>query len=166
MYKIRLTAILMALVLISGPAFANSMKPMGSPMKSAMGSTKFHRWHAPTVPMLLPLAEMRSYALHLSNKQVARLAVWRNDHMRKVIPDMHKMWQDKRALRQSILAGQSEDRIHTIAERLSADRAELLQMKVAQAEMVHRTLSARQWQQLITFYHRMQMMHRGPDHRR
>lgn len=165
MSKLRFTAVFVALALISGPAFANPMKPMGSPMKSVMGPRP-RWWRAPTVPMLLPLAEMRSYALHLSNKQVARLAIWRNDHMRKVVPDMHKMWRDKQALRQSILGGQSEGRIHTIMERLSADRAELLQMKVAQAEMVHRTLSPRQWQQLVTFYHRMQMMHRGFGHRR
>lgn len=158
MVKTQLAATLAAFVLLSGPAFAQNMRPMHCPMRSSRGLQWSHWRPVPAVPMLLPLAEMRSYTLHLSNQQVSRLAIWRNDHMHMAIVDIHKMWRDKQALRRAILKGQAANRIGTLTARLSADRADLLQMKVAQAEMVHNTLSAGQWRRLMTIIRHRSMM--------
>jgi hypothetical protein len=108
--------------------------------------------------MVLPLAEMRSYSLHLSDRQVSVLAVWHNRHMRVAVPLMKRLRNDKRALRKALLQGAAQGTVHDILNRLDHDHARLLDLEVAQVRIVRKTLSADQWHQLIDMYRHMPPM--------
>ena len=116
------------------------------------------------IPMVLPLAEMRSYSLHLSDQQVSTLAVWHNRHMRVAVPLMKRLRNDRRALHKALLQGDRQATMRDVT-RLDRDRARLLDLEVAQVRIVRKTLSADQWQKLVHMVHRMpsmrfMMMHR------
>ncbi len=109
----------------------------------------------PAIPMLLPLAEMRSYSLQLNDHQVSTLAVWRNRHMRLAVPLIRRLRADRSALRAGLMEGAHEGVLRNIMRRLNSDRARMLRLKVAQVRMVHKTLSSDQWQKLLAMYRRM-----------
>lgn len=119
----------------------------------------------PMIPMLLPLAEMRSYSLRLSNHQVSTLAVWHNRHMRIAVPLMKLVRKDKDTLHAALLRGAGRGTMRELVKRLDHDHMRLLKLEVAQVRIVHKTLSSAQWHKLVQMYHRMppmrfMMMHR------
>ncbi len=158
MSKSRLMFALLGL-LATGTAFAMpSMKPMGSPPPGCHAGMHQRAFRHFMVPMVLPLAEMRSYSLHLSDRQVSVLAVWHNRHMRVAVPLMKRLRNDKRALRKALLQGAAQGTVHDILNRLDHDHARLLDLEVAQVRIVRKTLSADQWHQLIDMYRHMPPM--------
>lgn len=164
MSYIRSFFVVLGLLMLSASAFA--MGPMNLKPHGGRGGVMMrHAMMHPAVPMLLPLAEMRSYALHLSDHQVSALATWRNRHMRQAMPLMKQLRTDKSALRRGLLAGDNQAVLNDVMGRFNADRAHLLQIEVAQVRMVHRTLSLHQWQKLLRMYRRMRMMSFGMMHR-
>ncbi|MHB8252552.1 MAG: hypothetical protein ACYDEV_02350 [Acidiferrobacter sp.] len=161
----RLSRALFGLVFISGTAFAMPpMKPMAPGSERAPMMVSHHLMHS-AVPMLLPIAEMRSNALHLSDEQVSTLAVWRNRHMRAAIPLLKRLRDDKSALSHSLLEGADKDVLDNMINRLDTDHARMLKLEVAQVRIVHKTLSQSQWHQLLIMYQRMQTMGLGMMHR-
>jgi len=168
MSKVRSLLAVLGLVLVTGIAFA--MPPMESMPPGGKGGSMtmmmhHHFFMHSAVPMLLPLAEMHSYALHLSDHQAGALAIWRNRHMREAIPLMKRLHSDKSALRKGLLDGVDKGALHDIMNRLDTDRAHMLDLEVAQVRIVHQTLSPSQWQKLLTMYQRMQKMGFGMMHR-
>ena len=165
MSKSRLTLALLGL-LTTGTAFAMPpMKPMAPPPPGCHVVMRHRFLHHPMIPMVLPLAEMRSYSLHLSDHQVSTLAVWHNRHMRVAVPLMKRLRNDKRALHEALLRGAGAGTVHDILNRLDHDHARLLDLEVAQVRIVRKTLSIDQWHKLVNMYHRMppmrfMMMHR------
>ena len=166
MFKIRSSLAVLGLVFVTGTAFAMPpMKPMPPSEKGGSMMMMHHSLMRSAIPMLLPLAEMRSYALHLSDHQVSTLAVWRNRHMRKAIPLMEHLRNDKLALHHALLEGAGKGVLHDMMSRLDTDHARMLEIKVAQVRIVHKTLSPNQWQKLLVIYQRMQKMGFGMMHR-
>lgn len=132
------------------------MPPLGprGPMMGLHAMVPHPRRHRP-VPMLLPLAEMGSDALHLDDHQVSALAVWRNQHMRVAIPLIRRLRADRSALRADLTGGARKGALKDILHRLDSDRARMLRLKVAQVRMVRKTLSSSQWRKLLLMYRRM-----------
>ena len=158
MAKSRLTFMLLGL-LAAGTAFAMPpAKPMGPSPNGCPVAMRHRFFHHPMIPMLLPLAEMRSYTLHLSDNQVSALAVWHNRHMRLAVPLMKQLRDDKRALHESLLQRAGRGTVQGIMNRLDRDRARLLGLEVAQVRIVRKTLSVEQWRKLLAIYHRMPPM--------
>ena len=159
MSRLRQSLAAFGLICLSGTALAMPPhKPMpvggrGGPLMGPM--MRPHRPMRPAVPMLLPLAEMRSYALHLNGHQVSSLAVWRNRHMRMVVPLIRRVRADKSALRAGLMEGAHKGVLRDIMRRLDHDRARMLRLKVAQVRIVHKTLSSDQWRKLLAMYRRM-----------
>ena len=164
MSKSRLTLALLGLF-ATGTAFAMPPTgPMAPPPPGCHAVMRHRFFHHPMIPMVLPLAEMRSYSLHLSDQQVSTLAVWHNRHMRVAVPLMKSLHNDRRALHKALLRGDRQATMRDVT-RLDRDRARLLDLEVAQVRIVHKTLSADQWQKLVHMVHRMpsmrfMMMHR------
>ncbi len=159
MLKTRLAAAVLGLVFVTGTAFAMGPdKPMAQAATHCHVAMRRGFFHHPTVPMLLPFAEMHSYQLHLSDHQVSALAVWHNRHMQIAVPLMKRLRGDKRALHEALLRGDGRGVIRDIEDRLDRDRAHMLKLAVAQVRIVHKTLSLDQWHQLLHMYRRMPAM--------
>ncbi|HUW98263.1 MAG TPA: hypothetical protein VMV40_05390 [Acidiferrobacter sp.] len=156
MSKVRSSLVALGLIFVTGMAFA--MPPIG-PMRAHRESGPMMMHHRfflrPGVPMLLPLAEMHSYYLDLSDHQVSALAVWRNRHMREVVPLMKRIHQERLELRRDLLKGSDKSALHDITGHLNRDRAHMLNLEVSQVGFVHHVLSASQWQKLLTLRRRM-----------
>lgn len=170
MFKFRRSLAVIGLVCFSGTALAMPLhRPMppggpGGPMMGSQAMGPQVRWHR-AIPMLLPLAEMRSYALHLNDHQVSTLAVWRNRHMRVAGPLIRRLRADRSALRAALMEGAHKGALRNIMRRLNSDRTRMLRLKVAQVRVVHRTLSSDQWQKLLVMYRRMHAWAMGGRHR-
>jgi len=162
---IRSSLVIMGLVLYAGTALAAPpMHPM-PPADKACPIGPHHRpYMAKAVPMLLPLAEMHSYLLHLSDSQVSKLAVWQNHHMRAAIPLMKRIQDDRAVLTHDLLQGASRGVVQDIMHRLNKDRSRMLDLQVAQVRIVHETLSPNQWDKLLNLYKHMPMMRLGMMH--
>ncbi len=134
------------------------MKPMGSAPPGCHLAMPHRFFHHPMIPMLLPLAEMRSYGLHLSDQQVSTLAIWHNRHMRIAVPLMKRVREDKKALHAALLRGAGRGTVHELVERLERDHMRLLGLEVAQVRIVHKTLSPDQWHKIVGMYRHMPPM--------
>ncbi|MDA8389495.1 MAG: hypothetical protein M0Z76_01975 [Gammaproteobacteria bacterium] len=117
------------------------------------------------VPMLLPLVEMRSYELKLTDSQASKLAVWRNEHLRRFIPALRGLWRDRETLHKDLLEGKSAKDLGDVANRIDRASAALLQMKIAQVEEVRATLTPDQWREAVRMYRDMQGRFMHPGHR-
>lgn len=156
----RVSLLLLSLAFSTSPALALARRPLMPPPPGPPGRLGPIRPPAalhPTVPMLLPLAEMRSYKLHLSDHQASQLAIWQNRHMRIAIPLMKRLRADRSALRHGLLEGAGQGVLRALMHRLNQDRARMLRLKVAQVRVVHKTLSLDQWRQLLMMYRHMPM---------
>ncbi len=134
------------------------MKPTSSPPLGCHIAMPHRFSRHPMIPMLLPLAEMRSYTLHLSDRQVSALAIWHNRHMHIAVPLMKRVRRDKLALRAALLRGADRGAVGALVKRLDRDHGRLLRLEVAQVRIVHKTLSSDQWHKLVHIYHRMPPM--------
>lgn len=158
MSRLRQSLVALGLMCLSGTALAMAphkampLKGQACPMMRPMMRPRGP--HA-MVPMLLPLAEMRSYALHLSDHQVGTLAMWQNRRMRLAVPLMRRLRADKSALRAGLMEGAHKGVLRDIMRRLNSDRARMLGLKVAQVRIVHKTLSSDQWRKLLAMYRHM-----------
>ncbi len=152
----RFIAAFSLLILIS-PAYAMP-HPVPPARPTCPFVSRFHRRPVRAVPMLLPIAEMRSYALHLSGHQVSTLAVWRNHHLRQAIPLLKRLRGEKAALHTALLRGDGAATVTALVARIDKSRARLLALKVAQARFVRRTLTPPQWHHLLRITHRMREM--------
>ncbi len=108
------------------------------------------------VPMLLPLVELRSYELKLTDSQASKLAVWRNEHLRQFMPTLRDLWRDRETLHKDLLDGKSAGDVRDVAQRIDRASATLLQMKIAQVEVVRSTLTPDQWREAVRMYRDMQ----------
>ncbi len=140
-------------------------KPMAPPPSGCHVVMRHRFSRHPMIPMLLPLAEMRSYSLHLSDHEVSTLAVWHNRHMRIAVPLMKLVRKDKDTLHAALLRGASRKTVQELVKRLEHDHMQLLGLEVAQVRIVRKTLSSAQWDKLVRMYHHMppmrfMMMHR------
>lgn len=169
MSRLRQSLAAFGLICLSTAAWAMPPhKPMpvegrGGPVMGPM--MRPHRPMRPVVPMLLPLAELRSYALHLNDHQVSTLAVWRNRHMRIAVPLIRRVRADKSALRAGLMEGAHKSVLRDLMRRLNSDRARMLRLKVAQVRIVHKTLSSDQWRKLLAMYRRMYTLRVGGVYR-
>lgn len=160
----RLSLTLLSLAVYASPVLA---MPHGAPMPPPpaghcrLGPPHHGSSMRPVIPMLLPLAEMRSYKLHLNDHQASQLAVWQNRHMRTAIPLMKRLRADRSALRHGLLDGMGTAALRGAMSRLNKDRARMLKLEVAQVRVVHKTLSLDQWHKLLTMYRRMRMTRFG-----
>lgn len=154
----RLMLAAMILAMSTSVAFAQPMmqKPMPGMLHHVHNKIPMWRKHN-TIPMLLPLAEMASYRLHLSNQQVSSLAIWRNEHMGKGMPVMQALKHNKMLLRHALLMGQGQHSIRPLVHHINKERHTLLNLKIAQARFVRTVLSNKQWSQLVRMYRRMNM---------
>ncbi|WP_298135605.1 hypothetical protein [Acidiferrobacter sp.] len=157
MSKSRLTFALCGL-LAAGSAFAMPMRPMAPPSPGCHPAMHRRFFRHGMIPMVLPLAEMRSYSLHMSDHQVSVLAVWHNRHMRVAVPLMRRLRTDKRALHKALLQGASASAVHELVDHVDRDRAGLLDLAVAQVRIVRKTLTTDQWHKLMRLYHHMPPM--------
>ncbi len=168
MSRLRQSLVALGLICLSGTALAmaphKAMPFTGQACPMMRPMMRPHGPH-PLVPMLLPLAEMRSYALHLNDHQVSALAVWQNRHMRMAVPLIKRLRADKSALRAGIMEGAHRGVLRDIMRRLNSDRARMLGLKVAQVRMVHKTLSLGQWRKLLVLYRRMHAFAMGGSYR-
>ncbi len=169
----RATLAALALAAVTGIAYAQPgpmMPPCGpnhhpcGPMMGHPGMMR-HAWmHGRLgVPMLLPFVELHSYELKLTNDQASKLAVWRNEHLRQMIPVMRDLWRDRETLHKDLLEGKSAGDVRDITARIERQSATILQLKIAQVEIVRSTLTPSQWRDVVHMYHDMhqRFMHSG-----
>lgn len=92
----------------------------------------------------------RAYALNLSNNQAAKIAVWRNETLRQVIPLMQAMRKSRSRLRHLLLTGASGSQVNLVARRLDQAYSRLLRMNIATVQKFRALLNPKQWRQVIS----------------
>ncbi|GEM_PF-3769741 len=89
-----------------------------------------------------------AYALDLSNDQAAKIAVWRNETLRRVIPLMQAMRKSRLRLRHLLLTGASASQVSLVVRRLDQAYSRLLRINIATVQKFRTLLNPQQWRQV------------------